>query len=124
MKSYTDGLGRSFDYLTYRYFELSNETSNKFWELRILKQTAGFTDHEARKPWHVELRWGKIGVGGNVVRHGFVSQAKAEVYGESRVRDKVKKGYVLMSTDPPDEQQVMQIAQTAVAAVSTDWDLL
>lgn len=64
-----------------RYFEFSEGTSNKFWEVR-LEGTAVMT------------RYGKIGADGQETMKEFDSEAKAKKEYDKLVGEKTKKGYV------------------------------
>jgi predicted DNA-binding WGR domain protein len=68
-----------------RYFEFSEGTSNKFWEIR-LEGTAVMT------------RYGKIGADGQETMKEFDSDAKAKKEYDKLVGEKTKKGYVERTT--------------------------
>ena len=66
---------------TKRYFEFSEGTSNKFWEVWM-----DGTD--------VVTQWGKIGTAGRETRKSFPDEAKAKKEYDKLLDEKIDKGYV------------------------------
>ena len=63
-----------------RRFELSEGSSNKFWEIDL--EGTGFT-----------VRWGRLGTDGQTQQKSFPTAAKAQSEHDKLVAEKVKKGY-------------------------------
>ena len=63
-----------------RYFEFSEGTSNKFWEITMTGNS-------------VRTRYGKIGTGGQQTQKDFGDKAAAQKEYDKLVHEKTKKGY-------------------------------
>lgn len=64
-----------------RYFEFTQGTSNKFWEIEF--SDLSFT-----------VRWGRCGTTGQTKEKNFESKAEATKKGEQLIKEKLKEGYV------------------------------
>ena len=65
-----------------KYFEYTDEVSNKFWEINL-------------KGKIVTLTYGKIGAKGQkTLKDDFATGEEAKKFTESKIKEKVKKGYI------------------------------
>lgn len=76
--------------MTKRYFEFSDGSSNKFWEIRIDGS-------------EVFTRYGKIGAAGATTVKDEGSDAKAQKLYDKLVNEKTRKGYVEKGSAPADD---------------------
>ena len=65
-----------------KYFEYTDEVSNKFWEINL-------------KGKIVTLTYGKIGAKGQkTLKDDFATGEEAKKFTESKIREKINKGYI------------------------------
>ena len=65
-----------------KYFEYTDEVSNKFWEITL----------EAKQ---VSVTYGRIGIDNpHQVNKEFDTEEKAQKFTETKIREKDKKGYI------------------------------
>jgi predicted DNA-binding WGR domain protein len=99
-----------------RRFELSDGSSNKFWEMDYVGGSSSFT-----------VRWGRIGTNGQTQIKEFASSAKAETEQAKLVKEKLDKGYSETGegssvvqppqpSPPPAVASVAHVSQTSVPA--------
>ncbi|KNY26895.1 DUF4132 domain-containing protein [Pseudobacteroides cellulosolvens] len=69
-----------------RYFEFTQGTSNKFWEIE-------FSDLSFK------VRWGRIGTTGQTKEKNFESKAETIKKGEQQIKEKIKEGYLEIAGD-------------------------
>ncbi|MDP4181536.1 MAG: WGR domain-containing protein, partial [Bacillota bacterium] len=84
-----------------RYFEFTQGTSNKFWEIE-------FSDSSFK------VRWGRIGTTGQTKEKNFESKAETLKKGEQLVKEKIKEGYrEITVTRDGLEQQFSEVSNNA-----------
>ena len=65
-----------------KYFEYTDEVSNKFWEIYL-------------KGKIVTLTYGKIGAKGQkTLKDDFANSKEAKKFAESKIKEKLNKGYI------------------------------
>ena len=68
--------------MTKKYFEYTDEVSNKFWEINLKKN-------------QIIITFGRIGIKNPVCQlKKFDSNEEAKKYAERKIREKTNKGYV------------------------------
>jgi predicted DNA-binding WGR domain protein len=103
-----------------RRFELSEGTSNKFWEIAL--EGSGFT-----------VRFGRIGTNGQVQEKRFATPEKARAQHDKSIAEKLKKGYAEVGTAstaaaPPEKTERTEAAaperedhRTIIATDPSTW---